>query len=97
MAFPWDLAVPSTLGVYVNSFSLSSIDVTNEIKAGRRYGGITFIWHRDFGCNIQVKRYESDRILGLRVTINGLTILFINVYLTVTCHEKYEEYIMCLG
>ena len=39
-----------------NSFSLSSIDVTNGIKAERPYGGITFIWHRDFGCNIQVKR-----------------------------------------
>ena len=31
--FPWDLAVPSTQGVDVNSFSLSSIDVTNGIKA----------------------------------------------------------------
>ena len=75
--FPWNLAVPSTLGVDVNSFSILSIDVTNGIKAGRSYGGITFIWHRDFGCNIHVKRYESDRILGLSVTINGLTILFI--------------------
>ena len=28
---------------------------------------------------------------GLRV------LLFINVYFPVTCHEKYEEYIMCLG
>ena len=95
--FPWDLAVPSTLGVDVNSFSLSSIDVTNGIEAGRPYGGLTFIWHRDFGCNIQVKRYESDGILGLSVTINGSTILFINVYFPVTCHEKYDEYIMCLG
>ena len=95
--FPWDFAVPSTLGVNVNSFSLSSIDVTNGIKAGRPYGGITFIWHRNFGCNIQVKRYESDRILLLSVTINGSTTLFINVYFRVTRHEKYEEYIMCLG
>ena len=97
MALPWDLAVPSTLGVDVNSFSLSSIHVTNGIKAGRPYGGITFIWHRDFGSNIQVKRYESDRILGLSVTINDSTIPFGNVYFPVTCHEKYEEYIICLG
>ena len=62
--FPWDLAVLSTLGIDVNYFSLSSIDVTNGLRAGRPYGGITFIWHRDFGCNIQVKSYESDRILG---------------------------------
>ena len=41
--FHWDLAVPSTLGDDVNSFSLSSIDVTNGIKAGRPYRGITFI------------------------------------------------------
>ena len=95
--FSWDLAVPSTLGVDVNSFSLLSIDVTNGIKAGRPHGGITLIWHRVFGCNIQLKRYESDRILGLSVKMNGSSILFINVYFPVACHEKYEEYIMCLG
>ena len=76
----------------MNSFSLSFVDVTNGIKAGRLYGGITFIWHRDFGCNIQVKRYEPDRILGLSVTMNGSSILFINVYFPVAGHEKYEEY-----
>ena len=81
----------------MNSFSISAIDVTNGIKAGRPYGGTTFIWHRDFGCNIQVKRYESDRILGLSVKMNGSSTLFINVYFLVDCHEKYEEYIMCLG
>ena len=41
--FPWNLAVPSTLGNDVNSFSLSSIDVTIVIKAARPFGGITFI------------------------------------------------------
>ena len=30
--------------------------------------------------------------LGLSVTINGLSILFIIVYFPVACHEKYEEY-----
>ena len=44
-----------------------------------------------------MKRYESDRILRLSVTMNGSSILFINVYFPVACHEKYEEYIMCLG
>ena len=44
-----------------------------------------------------MKRYESDRILGLSVTMNGSSILFINVYFPVACHEKYEENIMCLG
>ena len=93
----WDLAVPSTQGIDVNSFSLSSIDVTNGIKAGRPYGGITFIWHRDFGCNIQVKRYESVRILDLSETMNDSSILFVNIYFPVAWHAKYEEYIMCLG
>ena len=37
-----------------------------------------------------------DRILGLSVTFNGSLMLFINVYFPVACHEKYEEYIMCL-
>ena len=95
--FPWDLAVPSTLGIDANSFSLSSIDVPDRIKARRPYGRITFIWHRYFGCIIQVKRYQSDRILSLRVTMNGSSIIFINVYFPVTSHAKYEEYIKCLG
>ena len=55
--FPWDLAVPSTQGIDGNSLSLSSIDVTNGIKAGCPYGGITFIWHRDFGC-----KYSSEEV-----------------------------------
>ena len=66
--FPWDLAVLSTLGVDVNSFSQSSTNVTNGIKAGCPYEGITFIWHRDFVSNIHVKR--SDRILGLSPIIH---------------------------
>ena len=32
--FPCDLAVPSTLGIDVCYFALSSIEVTNGIKAG---------------------------------------------------------------
>ena len=43
--FPCDLAFPFTKRVDVNSLSLSSIDVTNGIKAGRPYGGMTFKWH----------------------------------------------------
>ena len=46
---------------------------------------MTFIWHRDFSCNIQVKRCESDRIFGLSVMMNGSSILFINVYFPVGC------------
>ena len=92
--FPWDLAVSSTLGIDLNSFSLSSIDVTNGIKAGCPYGGITFIWHRKFGCNIQVKRFESYWVLRLSVTMNGSSILCFNVFIPVAvCHAKYEEYI----
>ena len=34
---------------------------------------------------------------GLSVTINGSSILFVNVYFLVICHSKYENYIMCLG
>ena len=38
----------------------------------------------------------SDRILGLSVTRNSSSILFINVYFPVTSHAKYDEYIVCL-
>ena len=57
------------------------------------------IW-RNNGCNIQVKRYESDWILGLSVTIiiiGGASILFVNVYFPVACTQNYGEYFVCLG
>ena len=47
------------------------------------------MWHRNLAA-------ESDRILGVSVTMNGLSIFFINVYFQLACHAKYEENIMCL-
>ena len=32
-----------------------------------------------------MKRYESNRIWGLSVTMNGSSVLFINVYFPVAC------------
>ena len=36
------------------------------------------------------------KIFGLSVTLNGSSILFINVYFPVAWKAKYEDYIMCL-
>ena len=44
-----------------------------------------------------MKRYESDRMLGRNVTTNDSSILFINIYFPLACHEKYYEYTLCLG
>ena len=44
-----------------------------------------------------MKRYESDRILRLSVTINGSSILLINVDFPVACYAKYEEYMNYLN
>ena len=97
MDIPWRSCSSILTLIDLNSFALSSIAVTNGIKVGHPYGGIPFILNRDFGCNIQVKRYESDRNLGLSVTMNDSSTLFIYVYFPVTRHVKYDEYIMCLG
>ena len=44
-----------------------------------------------------MKRFGSDMTIGLSVTMNGSSRLFIHVYFPVACLEKYEEYIMSLG
>ena len=61
----------------MNYFSLSSIDVTNGIKAGCPYFNNIHMAPR-FWLNNQVKRYEFDGILGLSATINGSSILLTN-------------------
>ena len=42
-----------------------------------------------------MKRYESDRLIGLCVTLNCTSILFINVHFPVVSDAKCQEYIMC--
>ena len=71
MALPLGSCSSIHTGFDANYFSLSSIDVTNGIRAGRSDAGITFIWHRNSGCNIQVKRYEAKSIFGLSVQLMG--------------------------
>ena len=46
--FPWDLAVPSALGIDMNTFSLSPIDVTNARATLDKQSCVimpTFIYH----------------------------------------------------
>ena len=48
-------------------------------------------------CNVFEYFAHNTCILRLSVTMNGSSILFINVYFPVAGHEKYGEYITCLG
>ena len=55
--------------------SLPSID--SLMIAESPYGGMSFTCGKKIGKNVQVKRFEARRSLGLTVTNNGLSILFI--------------------
>lgn len=95
--YPWELNAPSSLGDHINSFSLSAVNVNDEIMLGRPYGGITFIWHKDLGTDVTIRQYNTNRILGLSVSINGSSVLFLNVYFPTNSGDNLDEFIVCHG
>jgi hypothetical protein len=71
--------------------------VSDEIRVGRPYGGLTFIWQQSLSTNIKIRQYDCDRILGLSVTFGGTSVLFLNVYFPVNSRDNLEEYLRCMG
>lgn len=94
---PWQLNFPSSLGANICSFSISSVDETREIRVGRPHGGLTFIWQQSLSPNVRIKQYECKRILGLSITFNETSVLFLNVYFPVNSGENLEEYLRFWG
>lgn len=94
---PWQINLPSSLGEDICSFSVSSINVSDEIRVGRPFGGLTFIWQRSMSPIIKIRQYDCDRILGLSVTFGGTSVLFLNVYFPVNSNDNLEEYLSCMG
>ena len=94
---PWELNLPSSLGNNICSFSISSVDETREIRVGRPHGGLTFIWQQSLSPTIRIRQFDCQRILGLSVSFNGTSVLFLNVYFPVNSNDNLEEYLRCMG
>ena len=81
----------------VNSFSISSVNLEDKILVGRPYGGLTFIWKNDLSKNVQIREYKDSRILGLSLSLEGKSILILNVYVPTNSPNYCEEFTIYMG
>ena len=94
---PHEVGLPDALSEKYNAFSISSVNVNDGILRGRPYGGLAFMWHEKLNSFVRVKEFNDDRLLGLTCTLNGMTVLFLNVYLPTDAHNNYDEFMFYLG
>jgi exonuclease III len=88
--FKHDLPISLSRDGCVHSFSISSINSEEGILRGRPYGGLTFLWSERVSPYVKIEQYNDDRMLGLSLRIEGMSILFINVYFPYAAHHNEE-------
>ena len=97
LLLPHDLATCDAVHEDFNSFSISSMDPTEHILQGRPKGGLSFLWHKSLDKTVKIITYNTDRLLGLQVTLEDSCILFINVYFPWDNPSNFDQYCMTLG
>lgn len=79
------------------SFSLSAVEESQELRSGRPYGGLTFLWHKSLSKYIKILELHDSRILGLTYKNNNFSLLMLNVYLPTNSAYNREEQLSYLG
>ena len=56
------------------------MDEESQILLGRPFGGIAILWKKCFNAYCSIKRYDCDRIVGIKFVYGSFTALFLRVY-----------------
>ena len=59
-------------------YGISPIDHFSGLIAGRKFGGVGFMWHKDLE-GINIITFEEQWILGLKIENDEYKILILNV------------------
>ena len=94
---PHELQVTDCLHQFYSSTSVSSVDIGAGVLRGRPYGGLTFMYHQRWAQQVTPIIYEEKRFLGMMVSFDKYSILFINIYLPTQINQNYDEYVSCIG
>ena len=97
LLLPHDLSICDSIHEEYNSFSISSMNSSEYIIQGRPKGGLSFLWHKSLDKNVRVISLNNDRLLGLQVTLEDTSILFINTYLPWESPSNFDQYCSILG
>ena len=76
---------------------MSGMDSENHLLTGRPFGGIGILWKKSISKFVKTITFDDSRLLGVQITDNQETFVFINVYLPFQCDDNYENYLNYLG
>lgn len=78
------------------SFGTSAMNLEESVRTGRPHGGMGIMWKRNLDKAIERLEYDS-RIQGVKLSSQGWSILFLNVYMPTAKRENAEEIQDCLA
>ena len=88
---------PDSLHKDYASFSVSSVDESQELRRGRPFGGVTFLWHKSLSKNITLLDLQDSRMIGIKYKDENINVLFLNVYLPTNTVDNRDEQLTYLG
>ena len=84
--FQYELPILSRIDSEFEGFGLSAIDDTTNIVQGRPYGGMAHF-----------HTYQCSRLLGVELTCNDVSMLFISLYMPYQCKDNFELFMQYIG
>ena len=82
---------PDSLHKDYASFSVSSVDESQELRRGRPFGGVTFLWHKSLSKYITLLDLQDSRMIGIKYKDENINVLFLNVYLPTNTVDNRDE------
>ena len=79
------------------SYSISAVDETQELRRGRPYGGVSFLWRKSLSRYIRVSSAQDNRVMSIAYDDGQFSMLLVNVYLPTSSVENRHDQLMYLG
>ena len=95
--FQFELPILSKIDSEFEGFGLSAIDDTTNIVQGRPYGGMAILTKEKYLSMAHFHTYQCSRLLGVELTCNDASMLFISVYMPYQCKDFFELFMECIG
>ena len=83
--------VKATSEFYIKA--VSAMDTSAGIISGRPYGGLAIMWRKSLGHICTITEFNDSRLIGLNVSVDGVDVLFVNVYLPYFNGANTNEYL----
>ena len=95
--FQLELSLLYQIDSEFEGFGISAIDDTSNIILGRPYGRMSILLRKKFRSIAQFHTYQCSRLLGVQLTCNDVSMLFISVYMPYQCDDNFEMFMEYIG